>query len=60
MSIVIYHESHYVGVLDMCDRINHFEKTTAFAKWLILPFFKNLSFFEYQVFFWAVFCIQQL
>ena len=40
--------------------LTFFAKSIAFAWWPFLPIFKMLSFFEYQLFFPAVFCIEQL
>ena len=37
-----------------------FAKSIAFAWWPFLAIFKMLSFFEYYLFFGAVFCIEQL
>ena len=37
-----------------------FAKSIAFAWWPFLAIFKMLSFFEYELFFQAVFCIEQL
>ena len=37
-----------------------FAKSIAFAWWPFLAIFKMLSFFEYQLLFGAVFCIEQL
>ena len=39
---------------------DNFAKSIAFAWWPFLAIFKMLSFFEYCVFFRAVFCIEQL
>jgi len=37
-----------------------FAKPIAFAWWPFLAIFKMLSFFEYYLFFGAVFCMEQL
>ena len=52
--------SHLFGFFKFFTHIEHFAWTIAFALWAFLAIFKMLSFFDYELFFRAVFSTKQL
>ena len=51
---------HVLGNFIFFNKTKYFAWAIAFALWPFLAIFKMLSFFEYELFFRAVFCIEQL
>ena len=49
-----------LGNFIFCSKTEYFARAIAFALWPFLAIFKMLSFFEYKLFFRAVFCREQV